>query len=80
MEIKILGTGCPNCKELEKRVMNALAELGVASNVDKVTDVKKIAAFKVLGTPGLVINGRVMSSGRIPRPEEIRAWIREAAG
>jgi small redox-active disulfide protein 2 len=80
MEIKILGTGCPNCKELEKRVMNALAELGVAANVDKVTDVKKIAAFKVLGTPGLVINGRVMSSGRIPRPEEIRAWIREAAG
>jgi small redox-active disulfide protein 2 len=80
MEIKILGTGCPNCKELEKRVMNALAELGVAANVDKVTDVKKIAAFKVLGTPGLVINGRVMSSGRIPRPEEIRAWIRDAAG
>lgn len=80
MEIKILGTGCPNCKELEKRVINALAELGVAANVDKVTDIKKIMEFKVLGTPGFVINGRVMSSGRIPRPEEIKAWIREAAG
>jgi small redox-active disulfide protein 2 len=80
MEIKILGTGCPNCKELEKRVINALAELGVAANVDKVTDIKKIMEFKVMGTPGLVINGRVVSSGRIPRPEEIKAWIREAAG
>jgi small redox-active disulfide protein 2 len=79
MDIKILGTGCPNCKELERRVMSALAELSVAANVDKVTDIKKIMEYKVMGTPGLVINGRIMSSGRVPRPEEIKAWIRGAA-
>jgi small redox-active disulfide protein 2 len=77
MEIKVLGPGCPRCHEVEKRVMNALAELGVAASVDKVTDIKKIMEYKILGTPGLVINGKVKSSGRIPRPEEIKGWIRE---
>jgi small redox-active disulfide protein 2 len=77
MEIKVLGTGCPRCQELEKRVLNALGELGVAASVDKVTDIRKIMEFKVLGTPGLVINGRVVSSGRIPSVGELKAWIRE---
>lgn len=80
MDIKILGMGCPKCKEVEKRVINALAELGVAANVEKVTDIKKIMDYKVLGTPGLVIEGKVVSTGKIPRPEEIKAWIQEAAG
>jgi small redox-active disulfide protein 2 len=80
MEIKVLGTGCPNCKELERRVRNVLAELGIAANVEKVTDIKKIVEFKVLGTPGLVIDGRVVSSGRVPNPAEIRDWVRGAAG
>jgi small redox-active disulfide protein 2 len=78
MDIKILGMGCPKCKEVEKRVINALAELGVAANVEKVTDIKRIMDYKVLGTPGLVIEGKVVSTGKIPRPEEIKAWIREA--
>lgn len=77
MDIKVLGTGCPKCRELEKRVTNALAELGVAANVDKVTDIKKIMEFRIFGTPGLVINGQVKSQGRLPSPEDIRAWIRE---
>jgi small redox-active disulfide protein 2 len=80
MDIKILGMGCPKCKEVEKRVINALAELGVAADVEKVTDIKKIMEYKVLGTPGLVIDGKVVSTGKIPRPEEIKAWIQEAAG
>jgi small redox-active disulfide protein 2 len=79
MEIKILGTGCPNCKELERRVMNALAELGVAASVEKVTDIKRIMEFKILSTPGLVIGGKVVSSGKVPRLEEIKDWIRGAA-
>jgi small redox-active disulfide protein 2 len=78
MEIKILGTGCPKCKDLEKRVINILAELGVAADVEKVTDIKKIMGYKIFATPGLVINGKVVSSGKIPRPEEIKAWIQEA--
>jgi small redox-active disulfide protein 2 len=75
MEIKILGTGCPNCKELERRVKNALAELGLAANVEKVTDIKRIMEFKIMSTPGLVIDGKVVSTGKVPRLEEIKAWI-----
>lgn len=77
MEIKILGPGCPRCHEVEKRTINALAELNVAADVEKVTDIKKIMAYGILSTPGLVINGKVKSSGRIPRVEEIKAWIQE---
>ena len=77
MEIKILGPGCPRCHEVERRTINALAELNVAADVEKVTDIKQIMAYGILSTPGLVINGKVKSSGRIPRPEEIKTWILE---
>ncbi len=77
MEIKILGPGCPRCHEVERRTINALAELNVAADVEKVTDIKKIMAYGILSTPGLIINGKVKSSGRIPRPEEIKAWVQE---
>jgi len=80
MEIKILGTGCPKCKELERRTVNALAELGLAAGVEKVTDIRKIMEYGILTTPGLVINGKVVSSGRLPRPEEIAAWIEDEKG
>jgi small redox-active disulfide protein 2 len=79
MEIKVLGPGCPKCGEVEKRVKNALAELNVAADVEKITDIKKMMSFGIFGTPGLVINGKVKSTGRIPRIEEIKAWIQEAA-
>jgi small redox-active disulfide protein 2 len=77
MEIRILGPGCPRCGEVEKRTINALAELAVGADVQKVTDIKKIAEYKIFATPGLVINGKVKSSGRIPSLEEIKRWIRE---
>jgi len=77
MEIRILGPGCPRCGEVEKRTLNALAELNVAADVQKVTDIKKIMEYKVFSTPGLVINGKVKSSGRIPCQEEIKRWIEE---
>lgn len=77
MEIRILGTGCPRCNEVEKRTMNALAELSVAADVQKVKEIKEIAKYGILGTPGLVINGKLKSSGRIPSLEEIKAWIQE---
>lgn len=77
MEIRILGPGCPRCGEVEKRTMNALAELNVAADVQKITDIKKIIEYKIMGTPGLVINGKVKSSGRIPSADEIKNWIRE---
>jgi small redox-active disulfide protein 2 len=77
MDIKVLGPGCPKCGEVEKRVKNALAELNVAGDVEKITDIKKIMAYGILATPGLVIDGRVKCSGRIPRLEEIKAWVQE---
>jgi small redox-active disulfide protein 2 len=77
MEVKILGTGCPRCLEVEKRTKNALAELGVAVDVQKVTDIKKISEHGIFATPGLVVNGKVKASGRIPSLEEIKNWIRE---
>jgi small redox-active disulfide protein 2 len=79
MEIKILGPGCPRCGEVEKRVKNVLAELNVAADVEKIADIKKIMSYGILATPGLVINGKIKCAGRIPRPEEIKAWIQEAA-
>ena len=77
MEIRILGTGCPRCDEVEKRTMNALAELNVAADVQKVKNINEIAKYGLLGTPGLVINGKIKSSGRIPSLEEIKSWIKE---
>ncbi|TKJ32243.1 hypothetical protein CEE39_05985 [bacterium (candidate division B38) B3_B38] len=77
MEIRILGPGCPRCHEVEKRTMNALIELDFDADVQKITDFKQIAQYKILGTPGLVINGKVKCSGRIPSVDEIKKWIQE---
>jgi len=77
MEIRILGPGCPRCGEVEKRTINALAELNLGADVQKVTDIKKIMEYKIFSTPGLVINGKVKCSGRIPSQEEIKRWIEE---
>ena len=77
MKIIILGPGCPRCHEVEKRTINALAELGIAADVEKVSDIKRIMEFNILSTPGLVVDGKVVCSGRIPRLEEIKAWIQE---
>ena len=78
MDIKILGPGCSRCGELEKRTHKIVSELGVSAEVEKVTDIKRIMEYGILSTPGLVIDGKVKSSGRVPRPEEIKAWILEA--
>jgi small redox-active disulfide protein 2 len=77
MEIRILGPGCRRCHEVEKRTINALAELNVSADIQKVSDIKKIAECRIIGTPGLVINGKVKSYGRIPSLDEIKAWIKE---
>lgn len=77
MEIRILGPGCPRCHEVEKRTINALAELNISADVQKITDIKKIAEYKIMSTPGFVINDKIKSYGRIPSFEEIKNWIRE---
>lgn len=76
MKIEVLGTGCAKCKQLEKDVYNALAELDMAADVSKVQDISKIMAYKVMVTPALVIDGEVKVAGRLPRKEELHKYIK----
>ncbi len=80
MDIKILGPGCARCFELERKTHRAVDELGAQANVEKVSDIQKIVAYHIMATPGLVIDGKVKCSGRLPSVDEIKAWIREAEG
>ena len=78
MEIKVLGGGCANCKRLEKITRQALEELGVQATVTKVTDFSEIMTYEILTTPGLVIDGKVVSSGRVPNKAEVTSLITAA--
>ena len=75
MEIKVLGTGCPKCKSLEKATQEAVEELGVHASITKEEDIMKIMGYGIMHTPGLVINGKVVMSGRLPSGKEIRQLI-----
>ncbi|MDA8403759.1 MAG: thioredoxin family protein [Desulfobacteraceae bacterium] len=77
MEIKVLGPGCSKCKQTETIVREAVAESGVAANVEKVTDVMKIAGYGVFGTPAVIIDGEVKCVGKIPKKEEVLSWIKK---
>ena len=79
LDIKVLGPGCANCRKLEEIVHEALAATGVEAEVTKVTDMGQIVAYDVLKTPGLVINEKLVSSGRIPTPQSVVEWIRAAS-
>jgi small redox-active disulfide protein 2 len=72
MDIKILGPGCTRCKTLEKAVINTLAEMDIAANVSKVEDITKIMEYGIMITPALVINEKVIVSGRIPSTAELK--------
>jgi len=72
MEIKILGTGCPNCKTLEKVTRDAVAETGIVATIEKVEDVVKIMEYRIMHTPGLVINGKVVLSGQVPSVKQVK--------
>ena len=75
MEIKVLGTGCANCKALEKAVINTLTEMNFAANVEKVEDIQKILGYGIMRTPGLVINEKVVLTGRVPSSKELKEII-----
>ncbi|MDW7728743.1 MAG: thioredoxin family protein [Bacillota bacterium] len=77
MIIKILGTGCTKCQALEKETINALAELNVAADVQKVTKMNEIMQYDVMLTPALVINDKVKSAGKVIKPEEIKELIKQ---
>ncbi len=79
MIIKVLGPGCANCKNLEKATRQALADLGVDATVEKVTDYPSIVGYGVMSTPALVVDEKVLLSGRVPQADEVRTLLAAAA-
>jgi small redox-active disulfide protein 2 len=78
MEIKVLGTGCPNCKKTKAVVAEALKELNVAANVVEVQDIPAIMAYGVMSTPAIVIDEKVVSAGKVPAKSQVMTMIRQA--
>ena len=75
MKIQILGTGCPKCNQLYQNAQQAVAELAIDAQVEKVTDLNDIMAFGVIMTPALAIDGQVKSTGKVPTAEAIKEMI-----
>ena len=71
MDIKVLGTGCPKCKALEKATKEVIEEAGIVASISKVEDIVEIMQFGVMTTPALVINDKVVLSGRVPTIDEL---------
>jgi small redox-active disulfide protein 2 len=76
INIKVLGSGCANCKRLEAIARKAVEELGIEAEIEKVTNYNDIMKYPILSTPGLVINEELVSSGRIPSEAEITEWLK----
>ena len=75
MDIKILGSGCANCKNLEKATYNAVSELDLPANINKVEDIQQIMSYGIMRTPALVVDGKVLVYGRVPSVNEIKEML-----
>ena len=80
LTIKVLGPGCANCKKLEAIAKQAAQNLGVEATFVKVTDYSDIMKYPIMSTPGLVINEKLVSSGRIPSQTEVTTWLADVSG
>ena len=76
--VKVLGSGCANCKRVEQIVRKVIDQMGFEAAVEKVTEYPKIMEYNILSTPGLVVNEKVVCSGRIPTPAEVTTWLADA--
>jgi len=76
MKIEILGMGCSNCNKLYQNVLEAVKQSGREAEVTKVEDIKTITGYGVMSTPALVIDGVVKTTGKVPKVEEIKGWIK----
>lgn len=75
VNIKVLGSGCANCKRLEATARKVVESLAIEAEIEKVTDYAEILKWPILSTPGLVINDKLVSAGRIPSEKEIADWL-----
>ena len=78
LTIKVLGPGCDNCKNVESAARKAVADLAIEAEVIKVTDHADIMKYKILSTPGLVINEKIVCAGRVPTPAEVTTFLTNA--
>ncbi len=78
LTIKVLGSGCENCKRLAYLAERAVTHLAIEAQIIKVTDYKDIMAYNIMSTPGLVINEKLVSAGRIPSQDEITTFLTDA--
>jgi small redox-active disulfide protein 2 len=78
MKIKVLGPGCPRCHQLEQTTKEVIKELGIDAEIEHVNDIKKIMEYPILTTPGLVIDEKLVVSGRVPSKAEVTTFITTA--
>ncbi|MFI6408648.1 thioredoxin family protein [Streptomyces sp. NPDC050548] len=80
MIIKVLGPGCANCRTLERATREAVNALGLDATIEKVTDYPTIAAYGIMSTPALVVDEKVLTSGRVPTPAQVRELLTNIIG
>jgi len=78
VQVKVLGPGCVQCDRLEQDLMQVMTETGIVADIEHIRDIKEIGRYGVMGTPALVMNGRVKSVGSVPLKSKIIAWLKEA--
>jgi small redox-active disulfide protein 2 len=78
LTLNVLGSGCANCKRVEQIARRVVEEMALEAEIIKVTDYNDIASYNILSTPGLVVNEKLVSSGRIPTPAEVTTWVANA--
>jgi len=79
LTIKVLGSGCANCKRVDQIAQKAVTSMSMEAQILKVTDYAEIMKYGILSTPGLVVNEKVVCSGRIPSDAEVMTWLANAA-
>jgi small redox-active disulfide protein 2 len=75
LNIKVLGSGCANCQNLERLCKEVVSENNIQAEIEKVTDYKDIMSYGIMSTPGLVVNGKVVHSGKLPTKDTLTHWL-----